>query len=94
MVRRKYNKKGNGIIDSIKNGYWKIKWKLSNVNDYLKQKQFAKNLITNDIGWHNPVRAISQAYGVNKILQNSMLNAPLQFLAAHGYGRRKKRRTK
>lgn len=98
MPRRKTNHKktrrGRGIIDSIKNAYSKVKWKLGDVNDYLKAKKFAKNLITDEVGWHNPVRAIWQGYNINKYLQNSILNGPLQFLASRGYGKKRRYRRK
>lgn len=79
--KRKKQRKGKGIIDTLKNVYSSAKSKLSNINDYLKAKRFAHNLITDEVGWHNPVRAISQGYNINKRLQNSFLNGPLQFLA-------------
>lgn len=85
MPRRKrnYNKKGRGIIENIKNRY-------NTINDYLKAKKYAHNLITDDINNSNNVRAIWQAFGINKYLQKWFLGKPLQYLAKMGYGKNKK----
>lgn len=92
MARKwRNNKYGNGLIDNLKNTYSTFKGKLGDLNEYLKAKRFAHNLITNEIGWHNPIRAISQGYNINKRLQNSILNGPLQYLASKGYGRKRKK---
>lgn len=60
------------------------------INDYLKAKKFAKNLITDEINYWNPIRAISQSFGINKLLQKSLLNAPLRTLEWLGYGKKRK----
>lgn len=93
MPRRRKHK-GKGIIDKVKKVYNYSKEKLWNINDYLKAKQFAKNIITDQVGWHNPIRAISQGYNINKYLQNSLFNAPLQFLSSKGYGSKIRRKKK
>lgn len=90
MYKRRH-KKGKGVISD---SYNYMKNKLSKFNDYLKAKQIAKNLITDEINWGNPIRAISQGYNINKKLQNSIFNAPLQFLAWKGYGKKRRYRKK
>lgn len=95
--KKKYsrNKKGKGIIwDTIKKIYNVWKEKLWDLNEYLKQKKFAKNLITDEINYWNPIRAISQSFGINKLLQKSLLNAPLRTLEWLGYGKKRKNKKK
>ena len=70
---RKKKLYGKGFFDSLKT-------KLSNANDYLKSKRIIHNLITNDINWSNPIRAVAQGYNINKFLQNSILGTPMKYL--------------
>jgi hypothetical protein len=67
MQYRKNKLKGNGMLENIKNYYYSGKQKLNNINDYLKQKKFIHNLITNDVNFSNPIRAVSQSFGINKL---------------------------
>lgn len=57
MPRKKTKLTGRGRMQDIQNY---TKEKLGSINDYLKAKKFAKNLITDEVNHAIPLRAVSQ----------------------------------
>lgn len=78
MRKKTHNKRGKGkITDAIKGAYNYAKWKLGNVNQYLKDKKYIHNLIgpmNNAI----PINAIAHAWWIDEKLKNGMFGRVLK----------------